>query len=281
MTVPGRADDSPAVDIGTRMTVEFQRIAGFHELAGGARLSEEAEADLLAVDTTIFRALRAEMRAVVREAVAQLVESADVRAAVADLPRDLTVACVGDSQTAGHQSWAEIVTGVLAELRPDVRLLNLSKSGDTSMDLVRRLSLALGDEEPALYIVFIGANDACRTVPYAGKMFVSDDETQANLEKIAEVIRLRGGRIVWVTPTPPIEDVVTAFPVFRDMGIRYSRSDVAAKAQLVRERPEPTIDLWGSFSDERLADLLARDGLHLGPAGHLEVARVLLLEGLR
>jgi lysophospholipase L1-like esterase len=262
------------------MTVEFQRIGGFHELRGGGSLSDEAQAELLGVDLSKFRELRGSMQRLVSAGVDQLLGTDTVRARLGELPRDFTFACVGDSQTAGHQSWAEMLGGALAAIRPDVHLLNLAKSGDTSMDLVRRLSIALGVARPSLFIVFIGANDACRTLPFPGEMFLSDDQTRSNLQRLADITGAHGGRVAWVTPAPLLDDVVASFPVFKEMGIRYFSAEVDKKAQIVRDRPEPVVDLWKTFDADRLPELLAIDGVHLAPDGHVEVARRVILEAL-
>jgi lysophospholipase L1-like esterase len=279
MTELGRQAPTVA-ELATAMTVQFQRPGAFHELPGGASLDERAEAQLLGADLELLRRLRGEMRATVAAAAASLIESPDVRDAVAGLPRDLSIAVVGDSLSADHQSWAEIVREVLSALRPDVELLNLAKSGDTTMDSVRRLGLVLGDRRPALFVVVIGTNDATRTRPFEGGTFISDEQTRSNCARLAEIIAGWGGRSVWVTPPPLLDEAVASFPVFELMGIRYTTDDVARKADIVRACGQPVIDLWETFSGPDLGELLMDDGLHLDAPGQLALARRVLLEGL-
>ncbi|MDQ1735781.1 MAG: acyl-CoA thioesterase [Pseudonocardiales bacterium] len=268
------------IDLATRMTVEFQRLSGFHELIGSGGLDDAAVATLLGTDTGTLQQLRTEMRAVVAEGAKQLLAQPNVRVAIENLPRDYSIAVVGDSQSAGHQSWAEMLSEMLSQIRPDVELLNLAKSGDTTMDLVRRLGLALGERRPALYIVFIGGNDFCRTAPQPGPTFISDEQTRSNLQRIADIVAARGGRLAWVPPAPVRDEVVAEFPVFQAMGITYTSADSATKAELFRERPEQLVDLWTTFTPRRLPELLSQDGLHLSPAGHRATAERIILEVL-
>jgi acyl-CoA thioesterase-1 len=268
------------IETGIAMAVQFQRPAAFHELPGGGAVDEQGEAVLLGTTVEALRELRSGMRAVVEAAVASLLADPAVRAALERLPAGLAIGAVGDSLTADHQSWAEMLRGALAEVRPDVELVNVAKSGDTTMDLVRRLTLALAGRRPSRYLVLAGSNDACRTVPYDGKMFISDEETRANLQRLADIVASIGGEVVWLTPPPLAEDVAAAFPVFVDMGIRYRADDVARKAAIVRERPEPVIDLHATLGAEAGDDLLLADGVHLAPAGQVAIARRVILEGL-
>ena len=260
------------------MAVQFQRLEAFPELPGAAALDEEAEAALLGIPAAAVVELRRAMREEVAGAAARLVERDEVRRALVALPPGFTFACVGDSLTADHQSWAEMLAETLVSVRPDVRLLNLARSGATSLDAVRRVA-GLG-ERPALYVVLIGTNDAIRYDIAPGAPLVSDAETRTNLERLAGFAASRGASLVWVTPPPILPAVVAAFPVFRELGLGWAAEDVARKAGLVRERAEPVIDLWAAFDGADLASLLLDDGLHLSVSGQAVVAAEVVIQGL-
>jgi lysophospholipase L1-like esterase len=269
----------PGLDPGraAEMAIQFQRLEAIYELPGAASLDLAGEAALLAVPASALEELRTAMRERVDSAVLSLLELDEVRASLRSPPADSSIACLGDSLTADHQSWAEMLRGALAAMRPDVGLLNLGRSGDTSMDAIRRSRIALGDPAPSLVVILIGTNDALRYASPPSGLLVSDDETRANLETLAELVAARGARLVWLTPPPEQEDVVEAFPLFRELGLRYRADDVARKAQLVRERPEQVVDLWGIFADRDPDEFLLDDGLHLSPSGHAAVARAVVL----
>jgi lysophospholipase L1-like esterase len=267
------------VDAATLMTIQFQRVEAFHELPGSTAIDERTEAVLLGTEAAVVREVRGAMREFVAASAASLSASPAVSRALSQAKEGLVVACAGDSMTADCQSWAEIVRDVARQVRPDLEINNFGRSGDTTMDLIRRMDMILR-KRPSLVIVMIGTNDACRNAPFPGRQLLSDAETRANLERLAEIIYDRGAEVVWITPPPALEGVSGSFPVFQEMGIRYSDADVARKAAIVRERPEPVVDLWKNFADHSLDALLLSDGLHLGPLGQVSVAEQVMLEAL-
>jgi lysophospholipase L1-like esterase len=267
------------VDAATMMAIQFQRLETFHELPGSTAIDEGTEAVMLGTKAAVVREVRGAMRELVATSAASLCASLVVRRALAHVARGLVVACAGDSMTADCQSWAEILREVMLRARPDIEVGNFGRSGDTTMDLVRRMGMILRSQ-PSLVIVMVGTNDACRNAPFPGRQFLSDDETEANLERLAEMTNDRGAKLVWITPPPALEDMVASFPIFQEMGIRYSGAEVARKAAIVRGRPEPVIDLWKTFDGNSLDALLLSDGLHLGPLGQVAVAEHVLVEAL-
>jgi acyl-CoA thioesterase-1 len=270
----------PEIDAVTELTVQLQRLEAFHELPGAASVDYDTQAVLLGTSGRVVRELRAAMRDRVASSAKSLSADPDVLQAVDRLPADDGIACVGDSLTADRQSWAEMLEGVLRERRPDVRLINLGRSADTTMDIVRRLTMVLGERRPSLFIVMVGTNDACRNAPLPGEPLTSDAETRRNLGRIAEIVSGRSARLMWVTPPPILEEIVAAFPMFRAVGISFTNDDLARKAQIVRERPEPVVDLWPSFAGVSSKHLFLGDGLHLSAAGQALVARQILLQCL-
>jgi len=253
------------------MAVQFQRLDAFPELPGATELDEAAEAALMGVPAALLVELRQAMRTGVTEAAGGLVDRDDVRQALAAIPPRFSFACIGDSLTADHQSWAGILAAALETVRPDVGLVRVARSGHTSLDAVRRLAGFL-DLRPDLFVVLIGTNDAIRYDLSPGQPLVSDDETRTNLARLADLASSRGARLVWISPPPVLPQTVASFQVFRELGLAWSLGDVAAKAALVRERPEPVIDLWEAFEGADLAELLVDDGLHLSLAGQAAVA---------
>jgi acyl-CoA thioesterase-1 len=259
------------------MAVQFQRLDAFPELPGATALDEAAEADLMGVPAATLIELRQAMRKGVGDAAAELLDRDDVQGALAAIPPRFSLACIGDSLTADHQSWAGILAAALETVRPDVGLVRVARSGHTSLDAVRRLA-GLLDLRADLFVVMIGTNDAIRYDLSPGAPLVSDDETRTNLERLADLASSRGARLVWITPPPVLPETVASFQVFRELGLGWLLADVMAKAALVRERPEHVIDLWEAFEGADLAELLVDDGLHFSLAGQAAVAAAVALQ---
>ncbi len=260
--------------------MQFQRLDAFPELPGAPALDEEAEAALMGIPAETLIRLRSEMRERVIEAADRLLSRDDVRGALLAVPPGFTVAFVGDSITADHQSWAEILAEVLADLRPDITVFIVARSGHTSADAVRRLAGAL-DVRPDLFVTLIGTNDAIRYDLSPGATLVSDAETETNLDRLADLAASRGARLVWLTTPPVVPETVAGFEVFRQLGLGWTQADVSAKAGLVRARPEPAIDLRQVFEGSDLAELFLDDGLHLSLAGQSAVAAEVALHAFQ
>jgi acyl-CoA thioesterase-1 len=93
------------------------------------------------------------------------------------------ILAIGDSLIAGYglqaaDSFPAQLQASLQKTFPYARVVNAGVSGDTTVDVLRRLPRLLSalDQRPALAIVQVGPNDVLRQVPVAG--------TRAQLEQI-------------------------------------------------------------------------------------------------
>jgi acyl-CoA thioesterase-1 len=176
------------------------------------------------------------------------------------------IVAAGDSITDDLQSWARILRRALR--RP---LLETAVSGDTSVHLISRLA-EIVEPSPDWLLVLIGSNDARRHGP-AAQPLVSDDQTRENLAAVRRYLKARtSARLVWITPPPVIEERIEASSDLADDDVTWRNAEVAAKAEIVRAQPEPVVDLWPAFDDERLPDLFLPDGLHPSLEGQLAIA---------
>jgi acyl-CoA thioesterase I len=257
---------------GTDILIQFEDPATLIEPAGlPGTLDEETTACLYGLSVGDLRAIRHGFAAGVDAAAGELLADDGFAARVDALPfaaGDRIVA-VGDSLTSDLQSWARVLAALLS--RSEVLIRGVS--GDTSTAVIARVEPILR-ARPDWIVTLVGTNDARRHGHPDAPMIVSDSETASNLEKLAALTAARtGARLVWITPPPMLPDLVERDPGFRADGVWWRQEDLAAKARLVRARPEPVVDVGEVLSCERW---FLEDGLHLSLAGQARVARALV-----
>ena len=103
------------------------------------------------------------------------------------IDRALRIVALGDSLTSGRgiskdQAYPAVLERTLKDAGLPFTVSNHGVSGDTTADAVRRLDAAL-DEQPAIMIVALGANDGLHGVPVA--------DVRRNLDKIIEAAQAR------------------------------------------------------------------------------------------
>jgi acyl-CoA thioesterase I len=193
--------------------------------------------------------------------------------------REAVVVAIGDSMTDDWQSWAYILEELLRQRRPDdeIKVVNAGRSGDTTVDLLRRLESIL-DLNPDWIITLIGTNDASPVRPYSTKVVVSSDETRRNFAAIREVFAGEtGARLVWITPPPVSPEDVARERRLRGLGTAdIANEDLFRNAELVRRFPDPVIDLWPVFGDPPRSELFF-DGLHPNLDGHAQIVATTVL----
>jgi lysophospholipase L1-like esterase len=186
------------------------------------------------------------------------------------------IIAVGDSLTADLQSWARMLVALLASRSQAIRIVNRGVSGDTSTGVVARIEPILR-ARPDWILALVGTNDARRHGDPDAPMIVSNSETAANLDKVAALTASRTeAQLVWITPPPMIAELVERDPGFRDDAVWWRTEDLAAKARLVRERPETVVDLDPVLSGPPREPCFLEDGLHLSLAGQARVARAVV-----
>ena len=110
-----------------------------------------------------------------------------------------TIACFGDSITAGHgaplgKSYPDYLQKLLTAQGYQYRVLNMGISGDTTKDGVNRLPNVLA-AHPSIVIVEFGGNDGLRGLPITA--------TRANFDRIVSTLQHAGIKVVLAGITLP------------------------------------------------------------------------------
>lgn len=140
-----------------------------------------------------------------------------LRPAVAAPPA--TVLLLGDSLSAAQNipldaSWPALLDQRLAKMRPPLRLVNASISGETTSSGLARLPALLKQYKPALVMIELGANDGLRGLPLA--------EIRANLGSMVRESQTAGAKVLLLG----IEMPVNYGPQYR-AGLRAIYADLA------------------------------------------------------
>ncbi len=158
----------------------------------------------------------------------------------------------GDSLSAGYglgpgQGWVDLLAGKLAAEGYEFRLVNASLSGETTAGGLERLPRALDLHQPAIVILELGANDGLRGLPPAA--------TRANLERMVQLVRAQGARLLLVgIRMPP------------NYGPRYTAEfEQMYRAIAARERAALVPFLLDGVALER--SLMQADNLHPNALG--------------
>ena len=217
----------------------------------------------------------------VREAAEQLVADPTYVEQFRSLPfaEGQTVVGFGDSITDFSESWFEILRCSADLLLRDRRLdfHNLGISGDTTADLICRC-LEVVNAEPDWVLCMVGTNDCRCHGLQPTKMLVSPEETARNLEMLVNFARTQSSaKWVWMTPCWVDEEKIAQHPLLgQEFQMAWHNSDLDVVADLIRTRPEPSIDLQAVFGNPTPERLLMPDGLHPSTAGHQLIARTVV-----
>ncbi|MEV6431027.1 SGNH/GDSL hydrolase family protein [Nocardia sp. NPDC051463] len=236
-------------------------------------LSDEQIAGLFTLDVGAYQARAADFTARTHRTAATLLENPAIATQVDQLPftAGQHVVAIGESSTADRLSWFEILRQLLAIRRPNdaIRLTNLAVSGSTTTQALSSLP-GLGFHKPDWVLCQLGANDAQRIGGPEGPRLVSIAETERNFGWLYErVSQLTSAEWIWLTPTAVDEARVSAFPHFERAQISWSAMDLETTAQLLIERPEPTIDVLSCTTPT--PDTHLEDGVHLTELGQQQV----------
>ena len=158
-----------------------------------------------------------------------------------------TVLVLGDSLSAGYgiesaQSWPALLQRRLHSRDPDLSVVNISISGETTAGGLSRLPTALQRHRPQWVIIALGANDGLRGLSLA--------TMRANLSAMIADDRRAGARTLLVgMMLPP------------NYGSEYGRAFAGAFADVARREKVAFVPfLLAGFADRREA--FQPDGLH-------------------
>ncbi|MCA9644156.1 MAG: SGNH/GDSL hydrolase family protein [Polyangiaceae bacterium] len=185
------------------------------------------------------------------------------------------VVVFGDSHTSDPESWATILTELLASR--GVSLTINAAPGDTTTHGLIRIGQVIA-QQPEWVLFLLGTNDARTQGPNPTKTLVDASESARNIIELQRrTTRETQARCLWLTPPAVNEERVANHWGLSRFGVGFRNEDVARIATSVRELDAPTIDLFSLLGTPPAAELLMDDGLHLSLAGQKRVA----LEALR
>jgi acyl-CoA thioesterase-1 len=274
---------TPQATPAPEMAAAFVEFVHFDKLLGsyGVTLEEEQLAALYGVDVQAYRDILAQFDAASRQAAEALLEDSKFAARVDQLPfaPGATVVAFGDSLTDDLQSWAEILRHLLALRRPDdqIAVVNQGISGDTTAAALRRLVPILLTQ-PAWIVCMLGTNDVQRNGNQATKMLVSLEETALNLAELRHLAATESATTEWAWMTAPLcnEELIAASPFWAAAEISIRNDDLLAIAHVLRDEPDPVVDLITLFGQPPAAGLLGEDGVHPTLAGQQAIVRALV-----
>jgi lysophospholipase L1-like esterase len=245
-------------------------------LPGGAGLSPEAHAALLGLPSEGYTTELGRMKAEARDAAGELLADPAIASMVDRLPlrKGATVVAFGDSLTSEPQSWAVILSELLAARRATdgISVAISAVGGDTTTHGLVRIGEVVS-RQPDWILFLIGTNDARTQGPHPTKTLVHHEETARNIAELRErVSRETKARAVWVTPPAVNEEQVAGHGGLAHFGVRFRNEDLARVAKIIRDVDGPVIDVFSALGTPPPADLLVGDGLHFTLAGQKRLA---------
>jgi len=245
-------------------------------LPGGDGLSQETHAALLGLPSEGYTTEITRMKTEAREAASELLADPAVASMVDRLPlqKGATVVAFGDSLTSDPQSWAVILSEVLAARRAadGISLAISAVGGDTTTHGLVRVGEVVG-RQPDWILFLIGTNDARTQGPHPTKTLVHHDETERNIAELRQrVSHETKARLVWITPPAVNEEQVAGHWGLARFGVRFRNENLARVAKIVRDIDGAAIDVFSALGTPPPADLLMGDGLHFTVAGQKRLA---------
>jgi lysophospholipase L1-like esterase len=240
-------------------------------LPGGAGLSQETHAALLGLPSEAYTTEFGRMKAEAREAASELLADPAVASMVDRLPlrKGATVVAFGDSLTSDPQSWAVILSELLAARRASdgISIAISAVGGDTTTHGLIRVGEVVR-QKPDWILFLIGTNDARTQGPHPTKTLVHHEETARNIAELRQrVFRETKARAVWITPPAVNEEQVAGHWGLARFGVRFRNEDLARVAKILRDLDGAAIDVFSALGAPPPADLLMGDGLHFTVAG--------------
>ncbi len=197
-----------------------------------------------------------------------------------------TILVLGDSISAAYgmdtdQGWVRLLERRLQRLDPELAVVNMSLSGETTGGGLARLPGALQRHEPDVVIIELGGNDGLRGYPI--------DRIHANLSRMVTLSADAGARVLiagmHIPPNYGQRYVDSFHQIFHDVAdyhdvalVPFLLEGIATEADLMqRDGIHPTADaqplvldnLWPALEHLLLDDIeLAREDSHEGsPSG--------------
>jgi lysophospholipase L1-like esterase len=255
----------------------FQPEKTVASLPGGwAGLAESTRAALLGLATEVYSTEHARIAAGAKEAARELLRDPAVCSMVDRLPlrKGAKVVAFGDSHTSDPQSWAIVLSELLAARRPDdeISVIVNAVSGETTTHGMIRIAQVIA-LEPDWILFFIGVNDARTHGPNPGKTLVDHHETARNVADLQRrASRETKAQCLWITPPPVITERVDRHWALARFGVHFSNEDIARVADAVRKLDAPHVDLFAALGETPPPELVTEDGIHFLQDGHKRIA---------
>ncbi len=148
-------------------------------------------------------------------------------------------------------------------------IMNLGVGGDDSSKLLKRLEPEINARYsaswPFVFVIAIGTNDS-RLVDNLETPQVSEDEFRDNLQKIIEVCKRHGDKILFVSPNSVVEDQ-TKFKNLYFLVERIKKYD-AIISEVAEKNHISKADVLSEFESRDKSKLFFEDDLHPNDAGH-------------
>jgi lysophospholipase L1-like esterase len=253
-------------------TARFAIDFNLHEVATalGLPIPASAAAAIYGVAPEAIAAYQAEIDADLT-AAAQAVHGhagLDVLAGLAGV--NGRVLCIGDSITTYRYSYARILRGALAAR--GISLVNHAYSGYTTTHALELTYTRFLAERPTLVLVKYGVNDCKQFGGPGARTLVSPDEYADNLRRVIRAFQSHAGaRVIVLTPTLVVEDMVNANPDIAAMRLTWTNANLHERGGLALAAAAETgahgIDLREVLGQPPNLVLFCADGLHPNPAG--------------
>jgi lysophospholipase L1-like esterase len=243
---------------------------------GAAGLSQEIHAALLGLSLETYSGELFRLRAEAKQAASELLDEPGVASMLDHLPlrKAAKVVAFGDSLTSEPQSWAVILSELLAARRPtdEVSLTISAVGGETTTHALVRMGQVVA-QQPDWILFFVGTNDGRTQGPQATKTLVHHEESARNLAELRRrASQETKARCLWLTPPAVDEALVAAHQGLARFGVRFRNADLGRIAKLVREIDERAVDLFSTLGTPPPTGLLLADGLHFSLAGQKRLA---------
>lgn len=246
-------------------------------VAIGIDIPTSAGATILGVGEDDFVAYINEAKQAVAKVATQLVTTEEsVATMVSQLKLYQRVLVIGDSITTFRYSYARLLKYLLS----GVEFINHGYSGYTSNHGLELTHTRFIQLQPDLVFIKYGVNDGKLFEGADGRTLVSSDEYRGNIRGIIKAFQqYTDAKIVLLTPTPVVTQIVNNSDDFKAMHMTWQNSDIKQFGDIMRElsveHETKFVDLYGKFGDEPNASLYLADGLHPNVDGHQEILKLI------
>lgn len=250
----------------------------------GLAVPPAATAAIFGVSETALSAYADTVDAEVEEMARELLSRPEIQGALAAWPLagGDTVLFLGDSITTYAYSYARLLAAMIGLQRPraQITFANVAQSGYTSTHGLENTYTQFLAHDPNWVFLKYGVNDCKQFGGTGAKTLVSRAEYEANVRAMVQAFRqYTTARVVLLTPTPVVEDIVNENPDFKEMRMTWDNNNLRAFAEIVRQigvRQElPVVDLMALYGPDP-DPALYLDGLHPAPAGHRLILQAVL-----